>query len=67
MSKGFDISVGLGRRDRLNGTNYTAYNGGVSKAFGKRLSVDVRYYSNDHTSNGDAYKHRVVGLLKLTF
>jgi hypothetical protein len=53
------LSAGLGRRNRENGPDYTAYNAGIVFTIEKRFTLDLRYYDTN-LNLGDPYKNRVV-------
>lgn len=38
------LSANLGYRSRVAGVDYTSFNGGISKTFFKKMTVDLRYY-----------------------
>ena len=66
VDKSTNISAGLGRRERSGGPDYTAFNLGVARTFGK-LTLDARYYDTDKSDLASPYKSRIVGSARLRF
>jgi hypothetical protein len=66
VARTVSASVALGRRERRGGPDYTAWNGGVSWAPAKPMTLDLRYYD---TSGGSShpFKARVVASARLKF
>jgi uncharacterized protein (TIGR02001 family) len=58
-------SAALGHRLRARNSNYTSFNAGLSRAIGKKLTADVRYYDTDRGELGENFDNRVVGSIKL--
>ena len=67
FGKGFRASAAIGRRHRVDGPDYTAFNAGIGYTLVKQLSLDVRYYDTAQSDLGRAYEPRVVGTMRLTF
>jgi hypothetical protein len=61
------ISANLGRREREGGTDYTAFNAGVTRSILKGLTADLRYYDSARSELGDPFEGRVVAALKARF
>ncbi len=66
VDKSTSISGAVGRRERGGGPDYTAFNLGVARAFGK-LTLDARYFDTDKSGLGTPYKGRIVGSARLRF
>lgn len=47
ISKKLSASAALGRRDRVNGADYAAWNAGVTWTPVKHVALDARYYDTD--------------------
>lgn len=65
LARGWTASAALGHRSRVGGTDYTAWNAGIGRAFGP-VQVDLRYYD---TNRADAaiYRARVVASARIAF
>ena len=66
VDKSTSISAAVGRRERGGGPDYTAFNLGVARTFGK-LTLDARYYDTDKSGLGSPSKGRIVGSARLCF
>ncbi len=66
LAKGWTPSASIGHRSRQNGLDYTAFNAGISKGLGPAL-LDLRYHDTNRSGEGDFYKARIVGSVKLSF
>jgi hypothetical protein len=66
LDKSTSISAAVGRRERGGGPDYTAFNLGVARTFGK-LTLDARYFDTDKSGLGTPYKGRIVGSARLRF
>jgi hypothetical protein len=66
VDKNTNITAAVGRRERGGGPDYTAFNFGVARTFG-RLTLDARYYDTDKSGLGTPYKARIVGSARLRF
>jgi uncharacterized protein (TIGR02001 family) len=64
--RGWTLSAAVGRRSRERGTDYTAFNAGVSKSIGG-LQLDMRYYDTDRSGIGSPYRGRLVGAIRVGF
>lgn len=67
LSKTTRISAGIGHRSRVNGTDYTAFNAGLTKTLFKGVSVDARLYGTNRSDLGVNFKERAVVSAKLAF
>lgn len=65
LGKGWTASAAIGRRSRVNGTNYTAFNAGLGRSAGP-LQFDVRYYDTSR-SDAEIYRRRVVASARISF
>ena len=66
VDKETTISAAVGRRERGGGPDYTAFNLGVARTFGK-LTLDARYFDTDKSGLGSPFKGRIVGSARLRF
>jgi len=64
---GASLSASLGRRERVGGPDYTAFNAGASYAVTSWLNADLRYYDTAQSALGAIYEPRVVGSVRLRF
>ena len=53
-------SANLGRRQRVDGVDYTSWNAGVSKTLFGKVTLDARYYDTAQGELGEIYDDRVV-------
>lgn len=58
-------SAAIGFRERKGNRDYTAYNIGLARPIGKKLTVDMRYYDTDSGEYGENFDNRIVGSIKL--
>ena len=66
LSRSTAVSAGLGRRQRVGGNDYTAFNVGVAHKIGP-ASIEVRYYDTAQSDLGETYHSRVVLLGRARF
>jgi hypothetical protein len=66
ISKQLSASAAIGRRDRVIGANYTAWNAGLTWAPAKQFAFDARYYDTNGGSSWP-YKPRFVAAATLKF
>lgn len=59
LSKQFSASAAIGRRDRVGGPDYTAWNAGLTWTPAKQIAFDARYYDTDGPAQWP-YKARFV-------
>lgn len=59
IGRQIQLSANIGRRERARDPDYTAFNAGVSRALGRRLSVDLRYFGTDRGHLGERYSGRI--------
>ncbi|MGZ8999004.1 MAG: porin [Allosphingosinicella sp.] len=61
------LVANVGRREREGGTDYTAFNAGVSRSLFKGVTADLRYYDSARSELGDPFEGRVVAGLRARF
>jgi hypothetical protein len=61
------MSAGVGRRERVSGDDYTAFNAGVTKTMFKGMTVDVRFYGTDRSDLGEFFEDRLVASARMAF
>ena len=61
------ISSGVGRRERVGGPDYTAFNLGVSHTLGRHFAFDARYFDTNKSWFGEPFRRRVVASLRARF
>ena len=66
LGKGWTASAAIGHRSRVNGVDYTAFNGGFVKVVGP-VQLDFRYYDTNRSGIDTIYHGRIVGSAKLSF
>ena len=54
------LSVAIGRRDRVKGDDYTAFNAGIAKTIFKGMTLDARYYGTNRSDLGEFLHDRLV-------
>lgn len=57
----------IGRRNRVDGPDYTSYSAGISRTLFKGATVDLRWYDTNHHELGENFKRRAVVSAKLAF
>jgi uncharacterized protein (TIGR02001 family) len=67
IGKSTRLSANLGRRQRVGGADYTAWNLGVTRTVARRLAVDLRYHDTNRSHLGSPYRARVVVSGRLSF
>ncbi len=60
-------SANFGWRERAGGSDYMAFNTGLTYALNREFSADVRYYDTSRSSFGEIYRHRIVASLRARF
>ena len=65
LRRSASISFALGRRERDGGTDYTAFNVGVTHTVLPGISADLRYYDTDRSRLGDNFEGRLIASLRL--
>jgi uncharacterized protein (TIGR02001 family) len=61
------ISSGVGRRERVGGPDYTAFNLGISHTLGRHFTFDARYFDTNKRWFGDPFQRRLVVSLRARF
>lgn len=65
---GTRISAAVGRRDQVDGQDYTVWNVGLTQRLTDRISADVRYYDSEVVDRfNDADDARIVGAIRAKF
>ncbi len=67
IDKNTRISGAIGRRDRVNGDDYTAFNAGVARTLFKGVTLDARYYGNNQSDLGEFFEDRLVVSARMSF
>jgi hypothetical protein len=67
IGKATKVSANLGRRQRVGGADYSAWNLGVTHTVARRLGVDLRYYDTNRSKLDDPYRARLVVSGRLSF
>lgn len=67
LDKTTRLSAGVGRRSRVNGDNYTAFNAGLAKTIFKGVTVDVRWHDTNRSSLSFPYQGRGVVSARMAF
>ena len=67
ISKTTRISGAIGRRDRVNGDDYTAFNAGVAHTLFKGMTLDARYYGTNRSDLGEFLEDRLVVSARMSF
>ena len=61
------LSAAIGRRDRVNGDDYTAFNAGIAKTLFKGAILDARFYGTNRSHLGEFFEDRVVVSARMSF
>lgn len=61
------LSAGIGRRERVNGDDYTAFNAGIAKIIFKGVTIDARFYGTNRSNLGDFFEDRAVISARMSF
>ena len=67
LSKSTRISGAIGRRDRVNGDDYTAFNAGIAHTLFKGVTLDARYYGTNKSDLGEFFEDRLVASARMSF
>jgi hypothetical protein len=67
IGKSTRISGAIGRRDRVNGDDYTAWNAGVARTMFKGMTLDARYYGTNQSDLGEFLEDRLVVSARMSF
>ena len=67
IGKNTRISGAIGRRDRVNGDDYTAFNAGIAQTLFKGVTLDGRFYGNNQSDLGEFFEDRLVVSARMSF
>lgn len=67
VSKTIRASAAIGRRSRVNGDDYTAFNVGLAKTIFKGVTVDARWFDTNRSRLGLPYRSRGVVSARMAF
>lgn len=67
IGKTMRVSAGVGRRERVNGDDYTAFNAGLTRTVFKGVTVDARLYGTNRSDLGEFLEDRVVVSARMSF
>jgi hypothetical protein len=67
LRPGTTLSAYAGRRERSGGTDYTAFNLGISQTIGRHVTAELRYYDTAQSALGEIYDGRAIFLVRLRF
>jgi hypothetical protein len=67
IGKSTRISGAIGRRDRVNGDDYTAWNAGIARTMFKGMTLDARYYGTNQSELGEFLEDRLVVGARMSF
>jgi hypothetical protein len=67
IDKATRISGGIGRKSRERGPDYTAFNLGVSRSVGQKVTLDARYHDTNRSGLSARYGARIVVSASLSF
>jgi hypothetical protein len=67
IGKSTRVSAAIGRRDRVNGDDYTAFNAGISRTIFKGVALDARYYGTNQSDLGEFLEDRLVVSARMSF
>lgn len=60
LGKSTRMLAGIGRRDRVNGSDYTAFNAGIARTLFKGVNVEARFYGTNKSGLGESFEDRLV-------
>lgn len=67
LSSTTTLSAAFGRRDRVEGADYTAFNAGITQRLTKNFTADLRYYGTDKRHLGYTYQPGLTASLRAHF
>ena len=67
IGKSTRVSGSIGRRDRVNGDDYTAWNAGIARTLFKGMTLDARYYGTNQSDLGEFLEDRLVVSARMSF
>ena len=65
LDKSTRLSAAIGRRSRAGSPDYTSFNGGISKTFLRKITLDARYHDTTQGDLAEAYDGRFVVSVRL--
>jgi uncharacterized protein (TIGR02001 family) len=65
LDKNTRLSAAIGRRSRTGSPDYTSFNGGISKTFFHKITLDARYHDTTQGALAEAYGGRFVVSVRL--
>lgn len=67
LGKSTRVSAAVGRRNRINGDDYTAFNAGIARTMFKGVTLDARYYGTNQSDLGEFLEDRLVVSARMSF
>lgn len=67
LGKSTRLSAAIGRRERVGGDDYTAFNAGVARTMFRGVTLDARLYGTNRDDLGINYKERIVVSARMSF
>ncbi|HYC94102.1 MAG TPA: TorF family putative porin [Sphingomicrobium sp.] len=67
IDKSTRISAAIGRRDRIKGDDYTAFNVGVTRTIFKGVTLDARFYGTNRSDISEFFEDRFVATARMAF
>lgn len=67
IGKATRLSAAIGRRDRVKGDDYIAFNAGIAKVIFKGMTLDARYYGSNRSDLGEFLHDRLVVSARMAF
>ena len=67
IDKNTRISGAIGRRDRVSGDDYTAFNVGVTRTIFKGVTLDARFYGTNRSDISEFFEDRFVATARMGF
>ena len=61
------VSAAVGRRDRVGGADYTAFNAGITQTLSRNFTADLRYYGTNKRGLGYTYHPGLVASVRARF
>ena len=66
LDKHTKLSASVGRRNRMDGDDYTSFNAGISRVVLKGFTIEARYYGTNRSELGENYEERLIALARMT-
>jgi hypothetical protein len=67
IGKATRVSAAIGRRERVNGDDYTAFNAGATRTIFKGVTLDARFYGTNKSGLGEFFEDRLVVSARMAF